>query len=84
MDTEETAFIERMLERSRRALEGDVARRIARAESIASLCAHHKSLGGQFVLNFGRKNQLAILLLGEENFLILVCCRNSGELLFFV
>jgi len=26
------------------------------------------SLGGQFVLNFGRKNQLAILLLGKENF----------------
>ena len=25
-------------------------------------------LGGQFVLNFGRKNQLAILLLGKENF----------------
>ena len=26
------------------------------------------SLGGQFVLNFGRKNQLAILFLGKENF----------------
>jgi len=25
-------------------------------------------LGGQLVLNFGRKNQLAILLLGKENF----------------
>ena len=28
------------------------------------------SLGGQFVLNFGRKNQLAILFLGKENFKI--------------
>jgi hypothetical protein len=26
------------------------------------------SLGGQFVLNFGRKKQLTILLLGKENF----------------
>ncbi len=26
------------------------------------------SLGGQFVLDFGRKNQLAILLLGKEKF----------------
>jgi len=30
--------------------------------------SHLASLGGQFVLNSGRKNQLAILLLGKENF----------------
>jgi len=28
------------------------------------------SLGGQFVLNFGRKNQLAILFFGKRKFLI--------------
>jgi len=36
-----------------------------KAQGIGSRLA---SLGGQFVLNFGRKNQLAILLLGKENF----------------
>ena len=36
-----------------------------KAQGVGSRLA---SLGGQFVLNFGRKNQLAILLLGKENF----------------
>jgi hypothetical protein len=39
-----------------------------KAQGIGSRLA---SLGGQLVLNFGRKNQLAIMLLGKENFLII-------------
>ena len=55
--------------------------RIAEARVRFSLGPHFRklqgignrlaSLGGQFVLNFGRKNQLAILLLGKENFFII-------------
>ena len=37
---------------------------------LASCLAGRRALGGQFVLNFGRKNQLAILRLGKENFFI--------------
>ena len=40
----------------------------ARGSRLAEFIRLFGGLGGQFVLNFRRKNQLAILLLGKENF----------------
>lgn len=56
METE-TAFIERMLEKSRRALDEGIARRIARAENVASQCGHSSvEVGGRYILSYTANN----------------------------
>lgn len=56
METE-TAFIERMLEGSRRALEEMAASRIARAKKVAEHCGHNAvGIGELYVLSYTANN----------------------------